>query len=94
MSTSTLDGASLPSACFCVSMPMIDAGHRAGLADGVCCMTTSTFSPRAWLRIWAKVGLLFRLMAKLLQGPVDRLLAVVADGRDVAPPRVLQRPST
>ena len=35
-----------------------------GWAALACCNTTSTFSPRAWLRIWPKVGLPDRLTAK------------------------------
>ena len=35
-----------------------------GWAALACCNTASTFSPRAWLRIWPKLGLPVSLMAK------------------------------
>ena len=34
-----------------------------GWAALACCRTTSTFSPRAWLRIWPNVGLADRFTA-------------------------------
>ena len=37
-----------------------------GWAALACCNTTSTFSPRAWLRIWPNVGLPVILMANEL----------------------------
>ena len=56
----------------------------------VCCKTTSTFSPRAWLRICAKEGLRGQIDGEALQRAFDGGVGVVGDGGDVAAVEVAQ----